>query len=248
MTYPIAEMFYSVQGEGRWAGTPMFFIRLAGCTVGRYAVGHGSKDLNLESKLAVSTSDALKVLNKQHSICTTATGARFICDTDYHAVEKLSPEEILQSLPAGCERVCISGGEPFMHDLKELLEQMNERGLLIHVETSGTILPSDEVLEYIHWLCVSPKEGVLREMMQRADEVKLLVGRDTTLEELDDVEDLFRDPQFPFSDPTPDHIYLQPINSIDTVDQEMVQKCWEFLQQRPYWQLSAQLHKFLRMR
>jgi 7-carboxy-7-deazaguanine synthase len=32
--YPIAETFYSVQGEGYWTGTPAFFIRLAGCSVG----------------------------------------------------------------------------------------------------------------------------------------------------------------------------------------------------------------------
>jgi organic radical activating enzyme len=33
-TYPIAETFHSLQGEGAWAGTSAFFIRLAGCDVG----------------------------------------------------------------------------------------------------------------------------------------------------------------------------------------------------------------------
>ena len=32
-TYPIAETFHSLQGEGAWAGTNAFFIRLAGCDV-----------------------------------------------------------------------------------------------------------------------------------------------------------------------------------------------------------------------
>lgn len=32
-TYPIAETFHSLQGEGAWAGTSAFFIRLAGCDV-----------------------------------------------------------------------------------------------------------------------------------------------------------------------------------------------------------------------
>lgn len=32
-TYPIVETFHSLQGEGAWAGTNAFFIRLAGCDV-----------------------------------------------------------------------------------------------------------------------------------------------------------------------------------------------------------------------
>ena len=32
--YPLMEHFYSIQGEGHYAGTPAYFIRLAGCDVG----------------------------------------------------------------------------------------------------------------------------------------------------------------------------------------------------------------------
>ena len=32
--YPVMEYFYSVQGEGHFAGVPAFFIRLGGCDVG----------------------------------------------------------------------------------------------------------------------------------------------------------------------------------------------------------------------
>ncbi len=31
---PVMEHFYTLQGEGAWAGTPAYFIRLAGCDVG----------------------------------------------------------------------------------------------------------------------------------------------------------------------------------------------------------------------
>jgi 7-carboxy-7-deazaguanine synthase len=31
---PVMEHFYTLQGEGRWAGTPAYFVRLAGCDVG----------------------------------------------------------------------------------------------------------------------------------------------------------------------------------------------------------------------
>ena len=236
MTYPIAEMFYSIQGEGFWAGTPMYFIRLAGCTVGRYAAGYRAKQI-------FPISDELKVLNKQHSICTSATGSQFICDTDYHSSQRLTPEEIVATLPEGCQRVCISGGEPFMHDLKMLLERIADFGPSIHVETSGTIQPSDEVLALIAHLCVSPKEGALPDMLARADEIKLLVGQDTAIIEL---EDFLTD--WASCDEDCNHIYLQPINAIYEVDQTMVQKCWSFLQLHPEWKLSAQLHKFVKMR
>ena len=32
--YGIAEQFFSIQGEGKWSGTPAWFIRLQGCSVG----------------------------------------------------------------------------------------------------------------------------------------------------------------------------------------------------------------------
>lgn len=32
--YPIVEHFYSLQGEGFWAGKPAYFLRLGGCDVG----------------------------------------------------------------------------------------------------------------------------------------------------------------------------------------------------------------------
>lgn len=33
MTLQLAEIFYSIQGEGAWSGTPAVFVRLAGCNL-----------------------------------------------------------------------------------------------------------------------------------------------------------------------------------------------------------------------
>ena len=32
-SYPVADIFFSIQGEGHFVGSPMVFVRLAGCTV-----------------------------------------------------------------------------------------------------------------------------------------------------------------------------------------------------------------------
>lgn len=34
VSFPVMEQFYTLQGEGRYAGTPAYFIRLGGCDVG----------------------------------------------------------------------------------------------------------------------------------------------------------------------------------------------------------------------
>jgi organic radical activating enzyme len=50
-TVDVNEIFYSVQGEGAWIGTPMIFIRLAGCSMGcdfcdtKYSWAEGKKML-----------------------------------------------------------------------------------------------------------------------------------------------------------------------------------------------------------
>ena len=53
---PVMERFYTVQGEGFYAGAPAYFIRLAGCDVGCvWCDVKESWDANLHPSLAITT-------------------------------------------------------------------------------------------------------------------------------------------------------------------------------------------------
>src|ERR1700752_4506596 len=71
------------------------------------------------------------------------------CDTPYavlpHAVratQRLTTEEImraLNALPQGPRMCVISGGNPALHDLDDLVMNLHARGLSVTCETQGTL-------------------------------------------------------------------------------------------------------------
>lgn len=222
---PVAERFHSYQGEGLYTGTPMHFVRLAGCTVG---------------KLPVPTNDEEKhrfpILKTKKPAwrCHTYDGRPFWCDTDFNVREHLTIDEIIKETPE--PHLCLTGGEPLAHleKIRPLLEDTpSKRKFMIHIETSGTIL-----LEHYTrlWVTVSPKLGVLDDMITRADEIKLLVDQDFDLERL---------PRNVRYHPL---VYVQPINGELMLDHENLDHCYRILRMFPKWRLSVQLHKLLGLR
>src|SRR3972149_301887 len=102
----VNEKFVSIQGEGYWVGTPMSFVRLAGCPV-----GGGDR------------------------ICKDYTSREFPCDTKYQGGELLTVREVVDwCVKMGQNRVCITGGEPFSYDLSDLVDQLSRGGFRLHIE------------------------------------------------------------------------------------------------------------------
>jgi len=141
MSYLVKEIFYSIQGEGYYAGRPAVFCRFTGC--------------NLWSGKEEDREDAL---------------CKF-CDTDfvgfdgpeggkYPSAPQLA-KKIRQSWPQRDVKsakpfVVCTGGEPLLQLDAELINSLHEEGLEIAVETNGTITTPAG----IDWICVSPKTGV----------------------------------------------------------------------------------------
>ncbi len=132
---PVSEMFYSIQGEGRFAGCPALFIRLKYCNLGcswcdtRFTwdsdkIEAGELLTNYEI-----TEKAIKLTGKRN--------------------------DIMPSI-----HVVITGGEPMLHQLKipKLISIMKKNGFAIfEIETNGMYVPTDEMKEAISWWNCSPK-------------------------------------------------------------------------------------------
>lgn len=127
----ISEKFYSIQGEGQTMGIPAIFVRLAGC--------------NILCQSASWVCDSIEVWKK---------GVKTQFD------EVITEDEV-QRLFDGAHLV-FTGGEPLMHQ-KKIVEYVNYfsefNGFVptIEVETNGTIMPNEDMLDLVdYWNC-SPK-------------------------------------------------------------------------------------------
>ena len=225
LTYPLAEVFYSLQGEGVYTGTPMTFVRLAGCNVGRPLPSSHE-------------------LFPKYTRCGAVSGPSFICDTNYIRTDIWSVEKIVEYVgkqPA--KIVCLTGGEPLLHPLEPLVEALHSIDKECNIETSGTKPIPHHLFD---WVTCSPKVGFLKQNVGVPDEYKFLIGPDTHLEVLEGwMEDVFGRFLAGRGDP---QVYLQPVNHLHSIDSRSVQRCYEFLSKHPEWSLSIQMHKVLGVR
>ncbi|MGB0409919.1 MAG: 7-carboxy-7-deazaguanine synthase QueE [Opitutales bacterium] len=79
------------------------------------------------------------------------------------------------------EFVVVTGGEPTIHNLAPLTEALHERGLQVHLETSGAFPIQGD----FDWVTLSPKrwKRPLEASLERADELKIIVDSTDSIEE-----------------------------------------------------------------
>jgi organic radical activating enzyme len=160
MNIKVSELFYSVQGEGRFMGVPSIFLRTYGCNFTCQGFGMPRGELSTEAE-----NIALKAIEfkEYKSLPLVSTG----CDSyaSWHpAFKDLSPlvdtnglaESIVDLLPFKQwreEHLVITGGEPLLgwqRAYPELLEQESMRGCKdITFETNGTMRLTEKFKEYL---------------------------------------------------------------------------------------------------
>ena len=157
----IAELFYSIQGEGRYMGVPSVFLRTFGCNFKCAGFGMPRGELSAEAE-NIAVQHALKPYT-QYEDLPVSTG----CDSyaSWHPDFKdLSPmltsdaiaERIMEIIPFGewrDEHLVITGGEPLLgwqRAYPDLLNHPKMEGLKeITFETNGT---QKLTLEFKEWL------------------------------------------------------------------------------------------------
>jgi organic radical activating enzyme len=160
MNIKVSELFYSVQGEGRFMGVPSIFLRTYGCNFTCQGFGMPRGELSTEAENIASKAIEFK---EYKSLPLVSTG----CDSyaSWHpAFKDLSPmvdtkglaESIVDLLPFKQwreEHLVITGGEPLLgwqRAYPDLLEQESMRGCKdITFETNGTMRLTEKFKEYL---------------------------------------------------------------------------------------------------
>lgn len=157
------------------------------------------------------------------------------CDTKYAARkgQDTDAKTLLKELSAWpAKAVIVTGGEPSEQDLPALIAVLKDAGYQVHLETNGSI---DTDVSRADFICVSPKRYVSPEMLKKADVIKIVVGQETDLEDLQ---------KYYAYENAKTQIYLQP----ESNKQENIDLCVKLLKNHPSARLSLQVHKLANIR
>lgn len=160
------------------------------------------------------------------------------CDTDFRARETLTLTELLEQITRiglACRWVCLTGGEPTIHNLQPLCDALHARGYFVQIETNGTRPCPEWQIDHVTVSPKQPQGGRLHPWYeQHAAEFKYVV---------DDSDDLER--ALAGVRAHGKMTWLQP-NALNPLS---VERCIQAVQTYPaLFRLSLQTHKLLQIR
>ncbi len=150
-------------------------------------------------------------------------------NADIHPPTEIN--QIVDNADKYSKTIVVTGGEPLTWDMGPLTQKLKEKGMQIHIETSGAY----KLTGIWDWICLSPKKIKLPtpEVYEKAHELKVII---------------YNKNDFKFAEEQAEKVnnncilYLQPEwSKRDT----MMPKIVDYVMKNPKWKVSLQTHKYL---
>lgn len=145
-TYRVNELFYSLQGEGRWAGRAALFLRFSGCNIKCPFC-----DTDFVAYHELTASDIVKRLKRLSEQCrfVVVTGGEPTLQIDDALVDALHAEGYFISMetngtrqhPAGIDWVTLSPKNKYVADADVVLDRADEVKLVYDGEHAVEKVP-----------------------------------------------------------------------------------------------------------
>jgi len=151
---------------------------------------------------------------------------------DVNAHPKIEVKDLAEKAKSsGSELVVVTGGEPAMHNLELLTDELHKAGLNTNIETSGAY----PLTGSWDWVCLSPKKfkAPHPSVFEKADELKIIVYNKSDF-------DWAQEQAAKVMDST--ELFLQPEWS---KEKEMIPLIIDYVKTNPRWKVSLQIHKYM---
>ena len=157
------------------------------------------------------------------------------CDVKESWDAKLHPPthiiDIVEEAHKSSNTIVITGGEPLMWNMDPLTDLLKEKGLQIHLETSGAHAVSGKW----DWFCLSPKKNIepKNHAYEIADELKVIIYNkhdfkfaEIQAEKVNDKCKLFLQPEW-------------------SKREKIIPEIVDYVMKNTKWKVSLQTHKYL---